>query len=159
MKFLFASDSFKGTLSSEEISVLLADAAKKQFPDCTYTGIPIADGGEGTVDAVIKVTKGSYRKLSVKGPLFEDVEASYGVIDGRSAIIEMAAASGLPMVPADKRNPLHTTTYGTGQLIKDALEQGFRNISVAIGGSATNDGGMGAMSALGVRSWTQKERN
>ncbi len=151
MKFLFASDSFKGTLSSEEISVLLANAAEKQFPDCTYTGIPIADGGEGTVDAVIKVTKGSYRKIPVKGPLFEDVEASYGVIDGDSAIIEMAAASGLPMVPANKRNPLHTTTYGTGQLIKDALEQGFRNISVAIGGSATNDGGMGAMSALGVR--------
>ncbi|MCI9133599.1 MAG: glycerate kinase [Lachnospiraceae bacterium] len=151
MKFLFASDSFKGTLSSEEISGLLAASARKYFPDCTYIGIPIADGGEGTVDAVIQVTKGSYRKVAVKGPLFEDVEASYGVIDSDSAIIEMAAASGLPMVPAQKRNPLHTTTYGTGQLIRDALEQGYRHISVAIGGSATNDGGMGAMAALGVR--------
>lgn len=151
MKFLFASDSFKGTLSSEEISELLATSARKHFPDCTYIGIPIADGGEGTVDAVIKVTKGSYKKVAVKGPLFEDTEASYGVIDGNSAIIEMAAASGLPMVPTDKRNPLYTTTYGTGQLIKDALDSGYRNISVAIGGSATNDGGMGAMAALGVR--------
>lgn len=151
MKFLFASDSFKGTLSSEEISGLLAEAAKKHFPGCDYLGIPIADGGEGTVDAVIQVTKGSYKKVMVKGPLFEDVEASYGVIDENSAIIEMAAASGLPMVPAEKRNPLYTTTYGTGQLIKDALDSGFRHISVAIGGSATNDGGMGAMAALGVR--------
>ena len=151
MKFLFASDSFKGTLSSEEISELLAASARKYFPGCTYVGIPIADGGEGTVDAVIKVTKGSYKKVAVKGPLFEDTEASYGVIDGNSAIIEMAAASGLPMVPTEKRNPLHTTTYGTGQLIKDALDSGFRNISVAIGGSATKDGGMGAMAALGVR--------
>lgn len=151
MKFLFASDSFKGTLSSEEIGNLLADSARKHFPGCQYTAIPIADGGEGTVDAVITVTRGSYKKVTVKGPLFEDAEASYGVIDENSAIIEMAAASGLPMVPADKRNPLHTTTYGTGQLIKDALDSGFRNISVAIGGSATNDGGMGAMAALGVK--------
>lgn len=103
------------------------------------------------VDAVIAVTKGDYRKVKVHGPLMEETEASYGVFHGDSAIIEMAAASGLPMVPTEKRNPLNTTTYGTGELIKDALDHGYRKLSIAIGGSATNDGGMGAMSALGVR--------
>lgn len=151
MKFLFASDSFKGTLSSEKINTLLADSAEKYFPECSYLTVPIADGGEGTLDAVIKVTKGNYREVEVKGPLCEEMKASYGVIDQNTAIIEMAATSGLPLVPLEKRNPLYTTTYGTGQLIKNALDSGFRNISIAIGGSATNDGGMGAMIALGVR--------
>lgn len=151
MKFLFASDSFKGTLSSEVIIELLNGAAQKVFPGCQTMGVPIADGGEGTVDAVITVTKGEKRAVSVRGPLMEAADGSYGVFHGDSAIIEMAAASGLPMVPADQRNPLNTTTYGTGELIRDALEQGYRNISIAIGGSATNDGGMGAMRALGVK--------
>lgn len=111
----------------------------------------MADGGEGTVDAVVKAMNGSLRTVTVHGPLMESEEASYGVFGGDHAVIEMAAASGLPMVPAERRNPLHTTTYGTGELIRDALEQGYRKIAIAIGGSATNDGGMGAMSALGVR--------
>lgn len=151
MKFLFASDSFKGTLSSERIIDLLTQSAEKVFPGCETFGVPIADGGEGTVDAVISVTKGEMVTVNVKGPLWEDAEASYGVFNGDSAIIEMAAASGLPMVPTEKRNPLNTTTYGTGQMIKDALDKGYRKLSIAIGGSATNDGGMGAMKALGVR--------
>ncbi len=151
MKFLFASDSFKGTLSSEKIIELLNTSAKKVFPHCETSGVPIADGGEGTVDAVIAVTKGEIRRVKVHGPLMEETTAPYGVFHGDSAIIEMAAASGLPMIPAEKRNPLHTTTYGTGELIKDALDAGFRKLSIAIGGSATNDGGMGAMRALGVR--------
>lgn len=151
MKLLFASDSFKGTLSSEQIINLLTDSANRIFPGCETLGVPIADGGEGTVDAVIAVTKGELRSVKVHGPLMEEVEASYGVFHGDSAVIEMAAASGLPMVPAEKRNPLHTTTYGTGELIKDALDNGYRRLSIAIGGSATNDGGMGAMRALGVR--------
>ena len=151
MKLLFASDSFKGTLSSEQIIRLLTETAEKIFPGCETSGVPIADGGEGTVDAVIAVTKGSLRKVKVHGPLMEETEASYGVFHGDSAIIEMASASGLPMVPTEKRNPLNTTTYGTGELIKDALDQGYRKLSIAIGGSATNDGGMGAMRALGVR--------
>lgn len=151
MKFLFASDSFKGTLSSEQIISLLDQSAKKIFPGCETLGVPIADGGEGTVDAVIAVTKGQVKQVKVHGPLMEETMSSYGVFHGDSAIIEMAAASGLPMVPAEKRNPLHTTTYGTGELILDALENGYRKISIAIGGSATNDGGMGAMSALGVK--------
>lgn len=151
MKLLFASDSFKGTLSSEQIINLLTDSANRIFPGCETLGVPIADGGEGTVDAVIAVTKGELRSVRVHGPLMEETEAVYGVFHGDSAIIEMAAASGLPMVPAEKRNPLHTTTYGTGELIKDALDNGYRRLSIAIGGSATNDGGMGAMRALGVR--------
>ena len=151
MKFLFASDSFKGTLSSEEIIRLLTESAEKVFPGCETFGVPVADGGEGTVDAVIAVTKGNIRKVKVHGPLMEETESSYGEFNGDSAIIEMAAASGLPMVPVEKRNPLHTTTYGTGELILAALERGYRKISIAIGGSATNDGGMGAMTALGVK--------
>lgn len=151
MRLLFASDSFKGTLSSEQIIRLLTDSANRIFPGCETLGVPIADGGEGTVDAVIAVTKGEMREAAVHGPLMEEMKASYGVFHGDAAIIEMAAASGLPMVPVEKRNPLHTTTYGTGELIKDALDAGYRKLSIAIGGSATNDGGMGAMRALGVR--------
>ena len=151
MKFLFASDSIKGTLSSEKIIELLTESANKVFPGCETAGTLIADGGEGTVDAVIAMTKGSLIEVSVHGPLMEETTAVYGKINEESAIIEMAAASGLPMVPAELRNPLNTTTYGTGELIKDALDKGFRNISIALGGSATNDGGMGAMAALGVK--------
>lgn len=151
MRFLFASDSFKGTLSSEQIIHLLNESANKIFPGCETLGVPIADGGEGTVDAVIAVTKGEIREIPVHGPLMEETTATYGVFHGDSAIIEMAAASGLPMVPVEKRNPLNTTTYGTGELIKDALDAGYRKLSIAIGGSATNDGGLGAMRALGIR--------
>ena len=151
MKFLFASDSFKGTLSFEQIIRLLTESAKEAFPDCETAGTLIADGGEGTVDAVIAMTKGELIRVPVHGPLMEETTAVYGKINEDSAIIEMAAASGLPMVPENLRNPLNTTTYGTGELIRDALDRGFRNISVALGGSATNDGGMGAMSALGVK--------
>lgn len=151
MRFLFASDSFKGTLSSEKIIELLTTSANNIFPGCETVGVPIADGGEGTVDAVITVTKGEKRFINVHGPLMEEEKSFYGVFHGNQAIIEMAAASGLPMVPAEKRNPLFTTTFGTGELIRDALEHGCRKISIAIGGSATNDGGMGAMRALGIR--------
>ena len=138
MKFLFASDSFKGTLSSERITQLLEAAAGRTFPGCETAGVPVADGGEGTIDAVISALNGTYRRLTVHGPLMEEAQSFYGEFEGDSAIIEMAAASGLPMVPADKRNPLNTTTYGTGELIKDALDRGYRKISIAIGGSKTN---------------------
>lgn len=156
MKFLFASDSFKGTLSSEKIIQLLTQSAKEVFPGCETGGTLIADGGEGTVDAVIAMTRGSMIEVDVHGPLMEETKAVYGRISDSSAIIEMAAASGLPMVPTELRNPLHTTTYGTGELIRDALDKGFRDISIALGGSATNDGGMGAMAALGVKFFDQE---
>ena len=105
MKFLFASDSFKGTLSSERITQLLEAAAGRTFPGCETAGVPVADGGEGTIDAVISALNGTYRRLTVHGPLMEEAQSFYGEFEGDSAIIEMAAASGLPMVPADRRNP------------------------------------------------------
>lgn len=151
MKFLFASDSFKGTLSSERIAALLEEAAGRIFPGCDTAGVPVADGGEGTIDAVIAALGGRIRRVAVHGPLMEERNSFYGEFEKDSAVIEMAAASGLPLVPEGKRNPLITTTYGTGELIKEALDRGCRDISIAIGGSATNDGGMGAMRALGVR--------
>lgn len=151
MKFLFASDSFKGSLTSEQIMKLLDKAAKDNFPGCETAGLPVADGGEGTVDAVIAAVNGTMVSVKVQGPLLEEENGTYGMLNENSAIIEMAAASGLPMVPNDLRNPLKTNSVGTGELIKDALDKGCRQISIALGGSATNDGGMGAMTALGVK--------
>ena len=151
MKFLFASDSFKGTLSSEETARLLEQAAKSVFPDCICDHVAVADGGEGTTDAVLSAVSGERIVLSVTGPLGEAEQAFYGKLDETRAVMEMAGASGLPMVPQEKRDPGKTSTYGTGEMIRDALSRGFRDISIAIGGSATNDGGMGCMRALGVR--------
>lgn len=156
MKIVFASDSYKGSLKSEDIIKLLEEVTAQIFPDAVTEGVLVADGGEGTMDAVVKELHGSYRTIEVQGPLFEKIQAAYGLLPGNRAIIEMAEASGLPLVPEEKRNPLKTTTYGTGMLIKDALDQGIRNIVIAIGGSATNDGGMGAMSALGVKFLDEK---
>ena len=151
MRFLFASDSFKGTLSSEKTVELLAAAAKDVFGEIEYSGVPVADGGEGTTDAVVAAENGQWLEAEVCGPMLEKVTARYGKLDERRAVIEMAAASGLPLVPLDKRNPMKATSYGTGELIRHALDQGFTDISIAIGGSATNDGGMGCARALGVR--------
>ncbi len=151
MNFLFASDSFKGSLSSDKINEILCETAKKIFPGCRCKGVFMADGGEGTVQAIMAETGGELRTINVKNPLFEDITAAYGCIGKSAAVIEMAAASGLPLIPQSKRNPLYTTSYGTGQLIADALERGIADITIALGGSATNDGGMGAMTALGVR--------
>ena len=151
MKFLFASDSFKGSLTSGQTIELLARAAGDVFGDIEYDGVPVADGGEGTMEAAVAAENGEWLETEVCGPLMEKVTARYGKLDDHRAIIEMAAASGLPLVPAEKRNPLYTTSYGTGELIRHALDQGFRDIAVAIGGSATNDGGMGCARALGVR--------
>ena len=151
MKLLFASDSFKGSLTSEKTVELLTKAAEEVFGACETSGVPVADGGEGTVDAVIAAENGERISVRVHGPLMEETDSFYGVFDGDKAVIEMAAASGLPMVPAELRNPLNTTTFGTGELILDALKRGYRDISIAIGGSATNDGGMGCARALGVK--------
>ncbi len=151
MRLIFASDSFKGTLSSEKTVELLTKAAHEVFGPCETFGVPVADGGEGTTDAVVLARKGTLAYADVHGPLMEKVSASYGQLDGKEAVLEMAQASGLPMVPEEKRNPLNTTTYGTGELVLAAIDAGFSDISIAIGGSATNDGGMGYASALGVR--------
>ena len=151
MKLVFASDSFKGTLSSEQTVELLTKAAHEVFGPCETFGVPVADGGEGTTDAVILARKGQKVYEEVHGPLMETVKAYYGRLSDKEAILEMTQASGLPMVPEELRNPLNTTTYGTGELVKAALDAGYTDISIAIGGSATNDGGMGFASALGVR--------
>ena len=151
MKLLFASDSFKGTLSSDQTIELLTKAAGEVFGSCETSGVPVADGGEGTTDAVVKARSGEIITVPVHGPLMEMEQGFYGRLSDTEAILEMAAASGLPMVPEEKRNPLHTTTYGTGELLKAALDAGYTDIAIAIGGSATNDGGMGFASALGIR--------
>ena len=151
MKFLFASDSFKGTLSSDQTIELLTKAAREAFGSCETSGVPVADGGEGTTDAVVKARSGEIITVPVHGPLMEMEQGFYGRLSDTEAILEMAAASGLPMVPEEKRNPLNTTTYGTGELLKAALDAGYTEIAIAIGGSATNDGGMGFASALGIR--------
>lgn len=151
MRILFASDSFKGSLTSEQTAKLLGKAAEEVFGECVCSAVPVADGGEGTTDAVVRAMGGEMHHVKVHGPLMEEAEASYGCFGAGRAVIEMAQASGLPMVPEEKRNPLYTTTYGTGEMILDALERGYRDLSIAIGGSATNDGGMGAMCALGIR--------
>lgn len=158
MKFLFASDSFKGTLSSSRIAELLTTAAKESFPDCICTSVETADGGEGTTEAVLDAVNGQRMFLTVHGPLWKKTDCFYGKLDERRAVMEMAAASGLPLLQEVQRDPRKTTTYGTGEMIQDALDHGFRDISIAIGGSATNDGGMGCMCALGVRFLDQEGR-
>lgn len=151
MKFIFAPDSMKGTLSSGEEIAILKCVAEDMFPGCSMLGIPMADGGEGTVEAILEAMGGELIRKTVRGPLGDPTEAFYGLLDNGTAVIEMSAASGLPLVPKEKRDPEKTTTYGTGELIRDALDRGAKKLLVCVGGSATNDGGMGCITALGVR--------
>jgi glycerate kinase len=155
MHIVIAPDSFKGTLSSEQIIQIISAEARLHFPEASITGVPIADGGEGTLQAVLASRDGRLRHISVTNPVFEKTEASYAIFESSdsepAAIIEMAAASGITLLSSAQKSALKTTSYGTGELIADALRQGIRNITAAIGGSATNDGGIGAMSALGFR--------
>ncbi len=150
MRCIIATDSFKGSNTAERVCEAIQEGMVKIFPEAEYVIVPIADGGEGTTDAVLKVTEGEKRTITVTGPLGEPVEASFGLLPGGRAVIEMAEASGLPLVPEDQRDPLKTTTYGTGELIKAALEAGCEEILIGIGGSATNDCGIGMAQALGV---------
>ena len=151
MRFLFVSDSFRGSLSSAETAEYLARAAREVFgEDVISEGIPVADGGEGTLDAVWHAAGGNFIEMTVTGAAGYPVTARYLGLDRKRAVIEMAEASGLARLPREFRNPLYTSSTGTGELIKDALKRGFSDITVALGGSATNDGGMGALTALGV---------
>ena len=151
MDIIFAADSFKGSLTSKEANDILTQAAKEVYGEGEYHTVLIADGGEGTLAAVQNGTLGyECREILVTGPVGEPVKAYY-LIRGDEAVVEMAEASGLPLVPAERRNPLYATTKGTGELIKAAIQNGARNIYIGIGGSATNDGGIGAMTALGYR--------
>jgi glycerate 2-kinase len=152
MRILIAPQSLKGSLSASEAGAAIAQGAHAAFPNAAITIIPIADGGEGTVQALVDATRGEIRVQIVTGPLNEPVKAFYGLLgDNRTAVIEMAASSGLPLVPLQRRNPRITTTYGVGELIKAALDQGRRHFIIGLGGSATNDGGAGMAQALGAR--------
>ncbi|HOV69757.1 MAG TPA: glycerate kinase, partial [Clostridia bacterium] len=152
MRLLFAPDSFKGSLSSLECIELLKKAAAQCFDSPVIYSVPVADGGEGTVDAVLEAVGCMACFAQVTGPDGRIVTAKYGVFDNQTgAVIEMAAASGLPLVPAGKNNPRTATSYGTGQLINLIIESGIRKLIIGIGGSATNDGGMGCLCALGAR--------
>lgn len=151
MKLVFAPDSFKGSLSAEQIVDILQAQAQHHFPGCQTECVPVADGGEGTVRALVRAGKGELHTMKVHGPLMEMAEAEYGVLADGTWVFEMAQASGLPMVPPEKRDPRNTTSYGVGELIARALSEGARHILIGIGGSATNDGGMGLLAALGAR--------
>lgn len=150
MKILVAPDSFKGSLSSKEVLKAISEGIRRAI-DAEIAGLPIADGGEGTVDALITSLGGKIIDVDVLGPLGNVVKGYFGVLNDGTAVIEMAASSGLNLVPNDMRNPLITTTYGVGQLIKEALDKGCRKFIIGLGGSATNDGGAGMIQALGVK--------
>ena len=151
MRVVVAMDSFKGTFSSKEVGEFVKRGIKVVYPDAIVEVFLVADGGEGTLDAIIFQTHGQYINVKVNAPLGNQINAKYGIVDSNIAIIEMAEASGLGLVPEDKRNPLITSSFGTGQLIKDALDYGCKKIIIGIGGSATNDGGIGLLKALGIR--------
>ena len=152
LRIIVAPDSFKGSVSAVGVASAMERGILSVLPDAQVVKVPIADGGEGTVEAMIAATDGRLVTTTVVGPLGELVEASFGILgDEKTAVIEMAAASGLPLMPVDRRDPRITTTYGTGQLIKAALDLGIRNLIIGIGGNATNDGGVGMAQALGGR--------
>lgn len=147
-----AVDSFKGSLSSREVADAFEAGFRTRIPDCEVRKVSIADGGEGTVDALVETLNGDYVEARVADPLGRPIVARYGVIDGgTTAVMEMSAASGLPLIAPEERNPLLTSTYGTGEMIVHAMERGCRKFLVGIGGSATNDGGTGMLRALGFR--------
>lgn len=155
MKFILAPDSFKESMTAKEVCQAMKQGIKKVLPNANIISIPMADGGEGTTDSLIDATHGKKIYRQVTGPLGEKVEAYYGILgDGQTAIIEMAQASGLAYVPQEKRTPetiKKTTTFGTGELINDALKHKVKRIIIGLGGSSTNDGGSGMAQAIGVK--------
>ncbi|MES0385041.1 MAG: glycerate kinase [Hyphomicrobium sp.] len=152
MKIVIAPDSFKENLTSLEVASEIETGLKRVWPDAEYVKVPMADGGEGTVQSLVDATGGQIITCEVTGPLGDKVQASYGLLgDATIAVIEMAEASGLPLVPKDQRDPLRATTFGTGELIADAINRGVKEIIIGIGGSATNDAGAGFAQALGAR--------
>src|SRR5438067_868981 len=154
MKIVIAPDSFKESLSALQVASAIEAGMREVWPGATYVKVPVADGGEGTVQAMIDATGGRRIEIDVTGPLGEPVRAFYGLVEaegGHLAVIEMAAASGLESVPPARRIPMLTTSRGTGELIRLALDAGARRFVLGVGGSATNDGGAGMLQALGVR--------
>ncbi len=149
-KCIVISDSFKGTLSSKDICAIAVQGVSRFFPGCQVITVPVADGGEGTVDCFLEACGGTPVTITVDGPYREPVAATYLRLNDNHAVVEMASAAGLPMV-GDNKNPCKTTTYGVGQQIRHAVEHGCRAITLGLGGSATNDGGCGCAAALGVK--------
>ncbi len=152
MSIVIAPDSFKGSLSAADVAQAMAKGVQRVLPEAALTLLPLSDGGEGLVDSLVAASGGKLLEFQVTGPLGEPVTAKLGLMgNGQTAVIEMAQASGLVLVPENKRNPLVTTTFGTGELIQKALDLGCTHLIIGIGGSATNDGGMGMAQALGFR--------
>ena len=151
MKILVAVDSFKGCLSSGQLACAIEAGIRAAGGDHEIEKVSIADGGEGTCDTLLEGLGGTPVSLKVKGPLFQEVAAGYGILERETAVMEMSACSGLPLVPEHQRDPMNTTTYGLGEMILDAVDRGCRNFIIGIGGSATNDGGLGMLEALGCR--------
>lgn len=152
MKIVVAPNSFKGSLSASQAAAAIAQGVRQALPDAEVVEIPVADGGEGTVDALVSARQGTYREVEVEGPLGDPVRANYGLIDeGRTGVVELASASGLTLIPSERRDPRRASTYGFGQLLEAARRQGVASIIAGIGGSATNDGGAGMAHALGYR--------
>src|SRR6266568_411087 len=152
MKIIVAPNSFKGSLSASQAAAAIARGVREARPEADIIEIPVADGGEGTVEALVSAKKGTYLSVEVEGPLGDPVQATYGLIDdGATAVVELAAASGLTLIPAEKRDPRRASTYGFGQLLDAVRKQGVTSIIAGIGGSATNDGGAGMAQALGYR--------
>ncbi|NVC64436.1 glycerate kinase [Vibrio sp. 05-20-BW147] len=152
MKIIIAPDSYKESLTAMDVAIAIEKGFKQVLPDAHYVKLPMADGGEGTVQSMVDATGGTIIEHTVTGPLGQNVDGFFGLLgEGKTAVIEMAAASGLHLVSPELRNPLITTTLGTGELIKAALDHGVEHIIVGIGGSATNDGGIGMAQALGIK--------
>ena len=150
MRIVVATDSFKGSLSSMQAGMIIKNAIEKVMPDAEVCVRPLADGGEGTVEALTLGMGGKFEKITVTGPLGKPVECVYGILENsQTAIIEMSGAAGITLVPKQDRNPLNTTTYGVGEVIRDAISKKCRHFIIGIGGSATNDGGIGMLQALG----------
>ncbi len=158
-KIVIASDSFKGSLTSSEVADAVSEGVRRHHPSAEIIRINVADGGEGTTAAILDSTEGELVTLEVSDPLGRKIEASYGLIDhGRTAVIEIAAASGLTLLSHSERNPMYTSTFGTGEMIADALKRGCRKFMIGLGGSATNDGGMGMLTALGYEFYDKEGR-
>jgi len=158
MNILIAPDSFKETMSAKEVSSIIRKSFQRVFETANIIEVPLADGGEGTVEALIDSTNGKLIKCEVLNPLLKPIEASYGVLgDNQTAVIEMASSSGLELLKENEKNPLNTSTYGFGQLINHALDNGIKKLILGLGGSATNDAGIGMLQALGVEFYDKDE--
>ncbi|MFC0015444.1 MULTISPECIES: glycerate kinase [Allobacillus] len=158
MKIVLAPDSFKGSLSSSEVTQVMERAIKDVDHSYTVVSKPMADGGEGTIEAMLTSREGKKVNVQCTGPLGEPIDSSYILFNSNEAVIELAEIAGLTLVPTQKRNPDHTTTYGLGEVILDAMDRGTKSIMIGLGGSATNDGGLGMLIALGMKAWDKDGR-